>query len=91
MTEIEPDDAGCRALWSAVVYQAIHDMDTFNERRAAINWLYSDRSDVGSMRWICDMLDFDYHKLMNLCMTREGRSKILKKETVTLRSKSKAQ
>jgi hypothetical protein len=75
----ETNDDGYRGLWAAVLYQAISDMDSWNERRPAIDWVFSEREDEGSMRWICDMLDLDYYKLQNLSMTREGRSKILKK------------
>lgn len=70
---------GCRALWAAVLYQAINDIDSWSERRPAIDWVFSDREDLGSMRWICDMLDLDYHKLQRLSMTRDGRSKLLKR------------
>ncbi len=72
------DDAGCRRVWAAVVYQAVKDMTGEHTRRPAINWMYSDGSGPGSMRWICDMLDLDYHKLTQLCMTRSGRAKILR-------------
>ena len=75
----EINDDGYRALWSTFLYQAVSDIDSWNERSPAIDWVFSAREDVGSMRWICDMLDLDYHKLQGLCMTREGRSKILKK------------
>ena len=85
MTEVDRNDEGYRALWATVIYQAINDIDSHTERRVAIDWVFSDRSDVGSMRWICDMLDLDYHKLVRLSMTREGRSKILKKDVMTMR------
>lgn len=67
---------GCRALWAAVLYQAIKDVDGVG-RRPAINWIYSKRTGVGSKRWICDMLDLDYYKLQNLCMSRAGRKRVL--------------
>ena len=72
-----PDDAACSALWSAVIYLAIKDMDTYNERRPAINWVFSDDTGVGSMRWICDMLDLDYERLLHLATSRTGRKRIL--------------
>ena len=72
------DDAGCSRMWAAVVYQAVKDMTCEDNRRPAMNWMYSDDSGPGSMRWICDMLDLDYHKLTQLCMTRSGRAKILR-------------
>jgi len=71
------DDAGCRRLWAAVMYQAIKDVDCGDSR--GINWVYSRRTGVGSMRWICDMLDLDYNKLSMLCTTRDGRSMILRR------------
>ena len=80
------DDDGCRGLWAAVLYQAISDMDSWAERRPAIDWVFSERKDVGSMRWICDMLDLDYHKLQRLSMTRSGRSLLLKKGAVSKRA-----
>ena len=72
-----PDDAACSALWSAVVYQAVRDIDSHNERRPAINWVFSDNTGVGSMRWICDMLDLDYERLLLLASSRTGRKRIL--------------
>jgi hypothetical protein len=78
------DDAGCRRLWAAVLYQAIKDVD-YGES-PAINWVYSRRKGIGSMRWICDMLDLDYHKLTALCMTRDGRSRILRRSEAGKRS-----
>jgi hypothetical protein len=71
------DETGCRRLWAAVMYQAIKDVDCGNS--SGINWVYSRRTGVGSMRWICDMLDLDYDKLTMLCTTRDGRSKILRR------------
>lgn len=75
--KLELDDSGCRRLWAAVMWQAIKDVDHCEGRGAAFHWVYSKRTGVGSMRWICDMLDLDYYKLQSLCMTRAGRSKIL--------------
>lgn len=75
------DDQPIRALWAAVVYQAIADMNRTGYARLAKAWIYSDRQDVGSLRWICDMIDLDYDRLQTLSMTREGRRKILKKGT----------
>lgn len=73
------DGDGCRRLWAAVVLQAIKDVDC-NPKGAASDWVYSKRSGIGSMRWICDMLSLDYYKLLNLCMTRSGRAVILKQD-----------
>jgi hypothetical protein len=71
------DDAGCRRLWAAVMYEAVRGVD--RGEAPAINWVYSRRTGVGSMRWICDMLDLDYNKLSILCTTRDGRSVILRR------------
>ena len=71
------DDAGCRRLWAAVMYEAVRGVD--RGEAPAVNWLYSRRTGVGSMRWICDMLDLDYNKLSMLCATRDGRSVILRR------------
>ncbi len=72
------DDEPYRALWSSVLYLAIRDCNRKGNARAALHWIYAPHDEVGSLRWICDMLDLDYQKLQNICMTREGRSKILK-------------
>ena len=71
------DDAGCRRLWAAVMYEAVRGVD--RGEAPAINWVYARRTSVGSMRWICDMLDLDYNKLSMLCTTRDGRSVILRR------------
>jgi hypothetical protein len=72
------DPTGYRRIWAAVVYQAIRDMESEMTRRPAIDWLYSDKKGPQSMRWICDMLDLDYDKLLHLSMTRAGRARILR-------------
>ena len=78
------DDMGCRRLWAAVLYQAIKDVD--DGKAPGINWVYARRNSVGSMRWICDMLDLDYGKLQMLCTTRDGRSMILRRSEQGKRS-----
>lgn len=75
------DDQPIRALWAAIVYQAIADMNRAGYARKASEWIYSDQQDIGSMRWVCDMIDLDYDRLQMLSMTREGRRQILKKGT----------
>ena len=67
------------ALWASVLFQAIRDMDT-TRRKTAASYIFSNRDDVGSMQWICAMLDLDYRRLQMLCTTREGRNKILKRK-----------
>lgn len=77
------DPAPYRALWAATLFQAIRDAEAEivrGRKGPAFNWIYSDRTGVGSMRWICDMVDFDYNKLQMLCMTRAGRARILKRK-----------
>ena len=74
------DVTGERRLWSAALWLAIRDLDRANGRGLAANWIFSGKGDVGSMRWICDMLDFDYNKLQTMCMTRSGRAKLLGKK-----------
>ena len=76
------DTAPYRALWTSVLYQAVRDADNEiirGRKGPGFYWIFSDRKDVGSMRWICDMVDLDYHKLQLLCTTRSGRAKILKR------------
>jgi hypothetical protein len=65
-----------RALWSAVLFQAIRDLDSCR-RREAVNWVFSDRTQPCSMRWICDVCDLDYEKLQNMCLSRAGRARLL--------------
>ena len=77
------DTAPYRALWSAVLFQAIRDADgeIFRGRKGpGFYWIFNGRNDVGSMRWICDMVDFDYNKLQLMSTTRAGRAKILKRK-----------
>lgn len=75
------DDQPIRALWAAIVYQAIADLNRVGYARRAKEWIYSAQQGVGSMRWVCDMIDLDYDRLQMLSMTREGRRQILKKGT----------
>jgi hypothetical protein len=48
----------------------------------AAHWIFSEKTNKRSMRWICDMLDLDHRKLQALCMTRKGRRKILGKPEI---------
>ena len=83
-------NSGVVRLWAAVVLQGLVDMDLKEARsrkpvidvkaiRAeAQEWFMSDEPQrVGSFRWICDMLELDFHKIQNMAMTREGRVKLL--------------
>jgi len=73
------DETGYRRLWAAVLKNAIAEMDNPIYKRGATDWIFSDKHGVGSMSWICDVLDLDHRKLQALCMTRNGRRKILRK------------
>jgi hypothetical protein len=82
MMEKVIDDTPYRRLWAAVLKNAIAEMEHRGERGGAAHWIFSEKTDEGSMRWICDMLDFDHRKLQALCMTRKGRRKILGKPEI---------
>ena len=68
-------------LWAAVVSQAIADLDSRypGDRAAAIRWIYGRRTNSGSFLWVCDHLDLDFRRLQTLCMTREGRKTLVRK------------
>jgi hypothetical protein len=67
-----------RRLWASVIWIAVRDMNKKGSHRAATHWMFSHQKHVGSVRWICDMLDIDCNALQQLVTTREGRSKILR-------------
>jgi hypothetical protein len=48
-------------LWLSVLVQAINDRSDRNAhiKSAAGGWLESDSSQIGSFKWVCDMLGFD--------------------------------
>lgn len=75
----QDDESPYRALWASVLYLAIRDCNRRGFAKSAIHWIYAPHDEVGSLRWICDMLDLDYDELQKICMTREGRAKILKR------------
>jgi hypothetical protein len=68
--------ANYRALWGAVILNAIRDMNRSGAKSAG-QWVFSSSNAVGSMRWICDMCGFDYHKLCQMAMSRAGRKRII--------------
>jgi hypothetical protein len=74
------DDEGCRKLWASVLYLAVRDCNNRSMSRAAMHYVFSPLNTIGSMRWICDMLDLDFKRLQQLCSTREGRARILRSE-----------
>ena len=90
------EDLGCfRAVWAAVITTAIKDMDYNGPLREAIrqharNWLFSNESTPQSFLWICEMLDLDGGRIQTLCLTREGRAKIVKPKTESKRKHKKA-
>ena len=73
------DDTPYRRLWAAVIKHAIAEMEQRGERGGAAHWIFSNSRELGSMHWICDVLDLDHRKLQSLCMSRTGRRKILRK------------
>lgn len=86
-TGLAPIDNSIRALWSAVIIQAITDMELREKqktkanntwlREAALRWIASSEQHEGSMFWICEMLDLDFRKLQMMALTKSGRQKIL--------------
>jgi len=64
MDEKKPfPEKGWRALWRAVLDQAFKDaqghVGTYAHRRDAREWFCSNRNDLGSFLWICEVLDLD--------------------------------
>lgn len=74
---LNSDISGIRSMWAAVILGAFVEMNKKDARKAAGLWVFSQSTKVGSMRWICDMCGFDYHKLCHMAMTREGRRRII--------------
>ena len=72
------NDEPYRRLWATVLWQAVRDMNQESRALSARHYIFNKRNDPGSAQWICDMLDFDIYALQRLCMTRAGRSKILR-------------
>lgn len=70
-------DDGYRALWSHVILCAIRDCNSVSHHLPAKAWLYSRRTDIGSLRWICDNLELPYEDIQQMSLTREGRAKLL--------------
>ena len=73
------DDGACRALWSAVLIQAIRDLDSkyASERYLAKQYVFSDPDrGPGSFGWVCYMLDLDPDAMRTIVMSKDGRSRI---------------
>lgn len=73
-------DDGCyRALWSAVLIQAIRDLDGKyqNERTMARQYVFFDSDGgVGSFGWTCNMLGLNPEAIRTIVMTRKGRARL---------------
>ena len=69
------------ALWCAVIIQALRDAGDRFYGPTARDWLQSDSEKMGSLRWIATMLDLDADVIARLSYTREGRNRILRRES----------
>ena len=49
-----------RNLWLSVLEAAIVDLQSEQHRWGALRWFTSRRDGVGSCRWVCEHLDFDF-------------------------------
>ena len=49
-----------RNLWLGVLEAALVDLQTEQHRQAALRWFTSRRDGVGSCRWVCEHLGFDF-------------------------------
>ncbi len=67
----------CIRIWAHVLLNALRDCNKVSHCVTAKAWIFSRRTGVGSLRWICDHLDLDYDEIQSLAMTREGRAKLL--------------
>lgn len=77
---MEPvDDGPYRALWSAVMIQAIRDLSgrSSTDRTIAQNYIFEERCSLpGSFDWICSMLGLEPNAIRTIVMTREGRARL---------------
>jgi hypothetical protein len=57
----------CKRLWSAVLEQAISDVqgDSNSDREEARKWLLSENYGTASFLWICDVLGLEPNFLRN--------------------------
>jgi hypothetical protein len=70
----------CKRIWAHVLLNALRDCNKVSYCVSAKAWIFSRRTGVGSLRWICDHLDLDYDEIQMLAMTREGRAQLLGRE-----------
>ena len=56
-------EKACKRLWHAVLDRAIRDMvdprTRFRDREEALEWFESERQEVGSFLWVCNILGFN--------------------------------
>lgn len=77
-THIE-DYSPYRALWAAVLVQAVRDMDDYDKSvaRSASDWVFSEDTSPTSFNWICSMLDIPAEEMQMKCITKRGRWEIV--------------
>ena len=61
-----------RTLWSAVLEQAIKDLDDSEERPKVMAWFRSSRSDEGAFEWICMTLSMEPGKVRQAVLRNQG-------------------
>jgi hypothetical protein len=56
-------EEACKRLWHAVLDRAIRDLvdprTKFKDREEAREWFQSERQEVGSFLWVCNILGFN--------------------------------
>ena len=75
-------------LWWAVLLQAVNDVTQATtedmDRKVLLDWFNSDRQDVCSFIWICDILDLNHEyvrrNVLRVNKEREEKDEMLKKE-----------
>lgn len=74
---LEAEFAAIRRLWAGVVIAALREMDSGNPEESGAARRYvmrkHGRTGVGSIVWICSMLDLDVELLRRMAATRAGR------------------
>lgn len=80
----------CRSLWASVLIQAVLDLNRHSYRASAHKWIWSESTEPHSLRWICDTLDIDADRVQLLCLTREGRKRIIHGGEIASRSATRS-